>query len=107
MRWRVVLMPGAIIYILPVFARHQRMGGCDVLRVVAIHVFIHRSALRIKHLMISGPWQRSEYKKLEQINLQLFLDYPDITLNARCGIAWEANDVSSEREHLGLPPGLE
>src|ERR1700730_14147600 len=56
--------------------------------------------------MISRPRQRGQNEELKEVDRQLLLDYPDIALDARRGVAWESEDISGKREYFCLAPRL-
>ena len=57
--------------------------------------------------MVGGAGQRREDEEFEQVDGQLALDDPDITLDRGGGIPWKAQDVSGVGQRAHCMPRLQ
>src|SRR4029077_4024357 len=103
----IVVFPGIAIDLLPLLSRHSRMAGADMLKIVLVHVGIHRNPFEIKVLVVLGAGQGGQAKELEDVERQLLFDDVDVASDRLRRIGRKTKNVACPGHHLVPPPLLQ
>ena len=83
------------------------MRGADMLKIVLVHVALHRDAARDQLLVVLRSWQRRQDEELQAIDRQFTFDDLDVVLDRGNGVLGKAQDVAAESDDPSGAPGLQ
>lgn len=107
MSHRIIGIPGLPIDGLPFLGTHERMGGADMLQVIAVQVRVQGRSGGLEALVVDRARQGRETEELQHVHGQLALDGLDIGQDALGSVIGEAEDVTAIGRDLLLLPGQE